>query len=352
VMLKLFVVLLLLFVTISLVNGQTLVFEDDFNTFNFSIWQHELTLGGGGNWEFEYYTNNRSNSYVRNSTLFILPTLTADTIGLANLQNGFTMDIWGGTPADLCTSNAFYGCSRTSGGGGNVLNPIQSARIRSVNSFAFQYGTIEIRAKLPLGDWLWPALWLLPRYNAYGEWPASGEIDIMESRGNAASYPAGGVNQYGATAHWGPFYGQDAYALTHGAYTLPSGDFSQNFHIFGFTWSQKELTFYVDTASNVILNVPINQSFWELGGWSKNPTLNNPWVGGQIDAPFDQEFFIIFNLACGGTNGYFPDGVGNKPWTDTSPNAIDQFWNAESAWYSTWQGENAALQIDWVKVWQ
>jgi len=318
----------------------------------FSIWQHELTLGGGGNWEFEYYTNNRSNSYVRNSTLFILPTLTADTIGLANLLNGYTMDIWGGTPADLCTSNAFYGCSRTSGGGGNILNPIQSARVRSVNSFTFQYGTIEIRAKLPLGDWLWPALWLLPRYNSYGEWPASGEIDIMESRGNAPSYTAGGVNQYGTTLHWGPFYGQDAYILTHSSYTLPSGDFSQNFHIFGMTWSQKGFTFYLDTPSNVVLNVPINQSFWELGGWSKNPPLSNPWIGGQIDAPFDQEFFIIFDLACGGTNGYFPDGVGNKPWTNTNPNAIDQFWSAVNTWYATWQGESAALQIDWVKVWQ
>ena len=53
------------------------------------------------------------------------------------------------------------------------------------------------------GDWLWPAFWLLPKDGAYGTWPASGEIDIMESRGNAPGYPGGGVNAFGSTLHWG-----------------------------------------------------------------------------------------------------------------------------------------------------
>lgn len=169
----------------------------NFKSFN------RITAGGGGNWEFEYYTNNRSNSYTRDSILYIKPTLTADTIGEANLKSGYTLSLWGGSPADLCTSNMFYGCERQSGGGGNVLNPIQSARIRSVNSFSFKYGRLEVRAKLPSGDWMWPAIWLLPKYNQYGEWPSSGEIDIVESRGNSPSYPSGGVNTFGSTLHWG-----------------------------------------------------------------------------------------------------------------------------------------------------
>ena len=65
-----------------------------------------------------------------------------------------------------------------------MINPIRSARLRSVKSFSFQYGRVEIKAKLPKGDWLWPAIWMLPAHNEYGQWPASGEIDIMESRGN------------------------------------------------------------------------------------------------------------------------------------------------------------------------
>ena len=86
-------------------------------------------------------------------------------------------------PGDLCTSPSSYGCERT-GNGGNIINPISSARLRSANSFAFTYGKVEARAKLPLGDWLWPAIWMLPLKQEYGLWPTSGEIDIMESRGN------------------------------------------------------------------------------------------------------------------------------------------------------------------------
>lgn len=81
-----------------------------------------------------------------------------------------------------CTNPSFWGCERT-GTPTNVINPIRSARVRTVNSFAFRYGRIEVQARIPSGDWLWPAIWLMPKYNAYGTWPASGEIDLMESRG-------------------------------------------------------------------------------------------------------------------------------------------------------------------------
>ena len=111
---------------------QKLVFEDDFDTFDFSKWQHELTMGGGGNWEFELYWNNRTSSWVNNSILYLKPTYTVDYIGDANLRNGYKYSMWGGMPADHCTGNDFYGCERTSGAGGNILNPISSARIRTV----------------------------------------------------------------------------------------------------------------------------------------------------------------------------------------------------------------------------
>lgn len=101
-----------------------------------------------------------------------------------------------------------------------------------------------------------------------------------------------------------------------------------------------------------MLDVPITQSFWTLGGWSKNPNLNNPWAAGGIDAPFDQQFYLIFNLAVGGTGGYFPDGMGAKPWSDGDPHAVNAFWNAKDQWYPTWKGEDCALQVDWVRVTQ
>jgi hypothetical protein len=66
----------------TLAGAETLIFNDDFNTFNFKTWEHELTLGGGGNWEFEWYGNNRTNSYVKDGVLYMMPTLTEDAIGL------------------------------------------------------------------------------------------------------------------------------------------------------------------------------------------------------------------------------------------------------------------------------
>uniref|UniRef100_A0A1B0D530 Uncharacterized protein n=1 Tax=Phlebotomus papatasi TaxID=29031 RepID=A0A1B0D530_PHLPP len=161
-------------------SGQ-MIFEDNFNDLDHGRWQHETTLAGGGNWEFQWYSNNRSNSYVYNGVLYLRPTITSDTTGEAFLTSG-TLNIHGGAPADQCTNPSFWGCERT-GTPTNVINPIRSARVRTVNSFAFRYGRIEVQARIPSGDWLWPAIWLMPKYNAYGTWPASGEIDLMESRG-------------------------------------------------------------------------------------------------------------------------------------------------------------------------
>ena len=134
---------------------EVLIFEDNFTHFNLSVWKHELTLSGEGNWEMEQYVNNRSVSFVRNGSLVIRPTLTNATLGNAGLSSA-DVNIWGADPASQCTSNAYFGCERTGGAGGNIINPVQSARIRTAETFAFKYGRVEISAKLPRGDWLWP----------------------------------------------------------------------------------------------------------------------------------------------------------------------------------------------------
>jgi len=84
----------------------------------------------------------------------------------------------------------------------------------------------------------------------------------------------------------------------------------------------------------------------------------NPWRHSNAtnQAPFDQEFYLIMNVAVGGTNGYFPDGQGGKPWSDTSEHAANDFYAAKGVWSQTWFPANdphsAALQVDWVKVTQ
>jgi beta-glucanase (GH16 family) len=224
-----------------------------------------------------------------------------------------------------------------------------SARLRTAESFAFKYGRIEVVARLPRGDWMWPAIWLMPTNAAYGTWPASGEIDIVESRGNARGYPGGGCESISSTLHYGPYWPQDAYLNTHASFSAATGDLTTDFHTYGLLWTQDRLTTYIDDT--VVLDVAVNESFWQRGGWETSaPGSANPWADSPNNvAPFDQRMYVILNVAVGGTNGYFPDGVAGKPWQDTSDSSANEFWAAKAAWYPSW---TSPFMVDSVTVWQ
>jgi hypothetical protein len=73
-----------------------------------------------------------------------------------------------------------------------------------------------------------------------------------------------------------------------------------------------------------------------------------------MNAPFNREFYIILNVAAGGTNTYFPDGECGKTWTNDDPRAPNTFWNSKDEWYSTWnypETNQSAMKVDSVKVW-
>ena len=278
--------------------------------------------------------------------LHIRPTLTRNDIGEEAVRGG-TVNVWGAQPANLCTGNAFFGCERNARASGNVNNPVRSARIRTAESFSFTYGKVEVRAKLPRGDWLWPAIWMLPTDDQYGDWPASGEIDIMESRGNPPSYSAGGYDAFGSTLHWGVNYLQNRFPLTHEVTTeAQKQDFTSDFHTYGLIWNETYIGTYLDSETNPVLQVPITRSFFELGGWNQSVWWN-PWRGRGDNAPFDRRFFLILNLAVGGKSSYFPDGEG-KPWINDQGDAINSFYDASDTWYPTWR---QSFQIDSVRVW-
>nr|XP_002740978.1 PREDICTED: beta-1,3-glucan-binding protein-like [Saccoglossus kowalevskii] len=352
-----------LFIGASLGQEFTLVFEDNFDELNLETWQHEITAGGGGSSEFQYYTNNRSNSYVRDGILYIKPTLTADLYGESYLYNG-RLNLWGASPADICTSNAWYGCERF-GNANEILNPIQSARLRTVFSQTLRYGKIEVRAKMPTGDWLWPAIWMLPQRNPYGGWPASGEIDLVESRGNVnLTDPLGnsvGVDHMGSTMHWGPYYPHNAAPLTTTTRYAENGTFGTHFHVYAMEWNDKYLRFLLD-GEEIMFVDPGDGGFWEYGGWHESlPDDDNPWAQGDKLAPFDKPFYITMNVAVGGTTGYWDDNLINspcpKPWSNTSPYAPKEFWEDNACWYPTWRpdennGEYAALQVDYVRFYE
>jgi hypothetical protein len=337
-----------------------LIFEDNFDTLDFDNWQHEITMAGGGNWEFQVYWNNRTNSYVRDSTLFLKPTLTSDRFGEEFINTGH-LDLWGGGPGDYCTMNSFYGCERV-GAGNNIINPIASARLRTVDTFSFLYGKVEVRAKQPAGDWIWPAIWMLPAGVEYGQWPTSGEIDIMESRGNLQYTLDGeniGAEQYGVTLHYGIDYVTNGWEYAHFSRNTAAGQgWDKEFHRFQCEWAPDYVKFSVDDEELGTVQIPEGGMF-ELGQFeTSHPGVANPWEGQAKNAPFDKMFYIVLNVAVGGT-GYFPDeavNVGGKPWSNQSPNAAFDFWSAKASWLPTWNldqnnGEDAAMQVDYVRVW-
>ena len=119
-----------------------------------------------------------------------------------------------------------------------------------------------------------------------------------------------------------------------------------DFHTYGLIWNETYIGTYFDKESNVVLSVPITESFWQLGGWPSPPWMN-PWSGESNDAPFNRHFYLLINLAVGGTTGYFPDGYG-KPWTNADQHAVNAFYDAKNQWLPTW---SQPMVVDSVRVW-
>lgn len=332
----------------SFCSGQ-LIFEDNFDSLDHGKWYHEVTMAGGGNYEFQWYVNDRFNSYTAGGILHFKPTFTSDIFGYDFLYSGRVI-----IPPEECTHDWNWGCDRT-GGIDHIINPIRSAILTSTNSFAFKYGTLEIRAKMPAGDWLWPALWMMPKHSVYGGWPRSGEIDLMEMRGNRQLHDGAtnvGVEQAGSTIHFGPQPGVNAWYTGHFTKNRYPG-WDANFHLYKLIWTPNQLQFFYDNEH--IGTIDAGTGFWDRGSfWSSG--LENPWTQGTVMAPFDQEFYIIMNLAAGGTN-YFADSFTSnppKPWSNGSPRASADFWEGRSGWEPTWnrnRNEDSHMQVDYVRVW-
>jgi beta-glucanase (GH16 family) len=129
--------------------------------------------------------------------LTIKPTLQDKSL----LESDHVLDLRG----NGCTGTKWSDCvASTNTTNGTIINPVKSGRINTKLGASIKFGRVEVVAKLPAGDWLWPAIWMLPRDNVYGEWPRSGEIDILEARGNNYTYAQGGNNIASSTLHFGP----------------------------------------------------------------------------------------------------------------------------------------------------
>ncbi|KAK9362669.1 concanavalin A-like lectin/glucanase domain-containing protein [Lipomyces starkeyi] len=290
------------------------VLEDNFDTgsLNTTIWMHDVQVGAFGNGEFEWATSSSNNSFVRDGKLCYRE----DNM----------------TKAGICTSAADSYCVITSNStSGDMIPPVMSARLLTRNFANIRYGKVEVRAKLPQGDWLWPAIWMLPKDSVYGVSPASGEIDICESRGHDHTYPVGGVNVMSSTLHWGPAFGLDKYCKTTSGVRLTHSTFADGFHTFGLEWNQHYIMTYLDGHGS---------------------TVFDPWPAADSQAPFDQDFYLVLDVAVGGTNGWFPDDQADKPWSNGGRQmAMNSFWNARDKWQPTWGDESSrGMIVDSVKV--
>lgn len=215
--------------------GYTLVWQDEFNgsTIDPANWVHELGASGWGNNELQFYTARPENSFISDGKLVIE----------AKKEN-------------------YQGASYT------------SARMKTAGLREFQYGRIDIRAKLPKGQGIWPALWMLGGNFSTVGWPKCGEIDIMEIIG---SEPA----KLHGTVHWD---NNGSHAQYGQSTTLPSGTFSDEFHVFTIIWDNQRIRWLLDDVQfNVVDITPAGLS------------------------EFHNEFFFIFNIAVGGNWPGNPD---------------------------------------------
>ncbi|KAF7335504.1 Glucan 1,3-beta-glucosidase [Mycena venus] len=319
---------------------------------------------------------------------------------------------------------------------------------------SIRYSTVEVSAKMPTGGWLWSLIWMLPVPGADGASPLhpllssplvlnkktdlglrrrprrirSGEIDLVESRGNGIRY----TNRYvplfflswgrsqarslvlvlanARTAqrlqprpgalHWGLSPQLNGVSKSYSWWTDRRTPFSNDFHTYTIEWTDKWLRISVDTRLHTLLGMQFNESFWERGGFSEDalpfglllaaslspspPLLPFPFLSsrplcpvpssliispdGRLEtlqdplanatnknaAPFDQDFCLIMNVAVGGTNGWFPDGQGNKPWLNHAGNPMANFASNKGQWLPTWPEnvEDRAMVMDYIKMWK
>lgn len=163
-----------------------------------------------------------------------------------------------------------------------IGNGYTSSRIKTQGKQSFQYGRIDIRAKLPRGNGMWPALWMLGESISTVGWPRSGEIDIMEMIGGSNSTTLG-------TAHW--YDGGHNYIGS--STSLSSGEFADEFHVFSIIWTAQSISWYLDDQTSPFYVLDITPS---------------------VRSEFRNEFFFLFNIAIGGTLGGTVDN-NNLPQT-------------------------------------
>lgn len=314
-----------------------LLFHETFDSLKDSVWNHEVKIPLTPDYEFCVYHNDQHSSiYVENGFLKIKPLI------LENLY-GDNATTYGKLILSGCTSKISSECERK-GKSFHILPPILSGRLNTKNTFSFQYGKIEIRARFPKGDWLYPEMWLQPKYDYYGPNYSSGCVILGLSRGNENLISTDGKIYDSRTLDFGLRVGTTKNLTNHiVSQTLENGPrWTKDFHTYTTIWDSNGFQFFVDGKEFGKLTPQEN-------GWMYGNNFNKM-------APFDQEFYITLGVGVGGIR-VFPDGTtssGNvKPWKNVGAKAMLQFWHAKDQWLSSWRTNNEEniFEIDYIRIW-
>lgn len=207
-------------------------------------------ISGWGNSEEEYYTDSPENAAVGDGTL----TITAK-------------------------KDNRYGTNYTSARLRTVTEEIVDGKAEKGTPLQIgTYGRIEAKMKLPTGDGIWPAFWMLPYDSEYGTWATSGELDIMEARGRTPNTVCG-------TIHYGDVWPNNSHDGRD--FFFEEGDSFANYHIYSVEWDPTEIRWLVD-----------GKVYGAISNWYSVAGEEGNW---PYPAPFDEEFYVLLNLAVGGT---------------------------------------------------
>ena len=231
-------------------SGLVLTWSDEFNgadgsTPDPSKWTYDIGGGGWGNNELETYTNRAVNAQIKGGNLVI-----------------------------TAQKETFTGTD-------GIARDYTSARLKTQGLFSQAYGRFEARLKIPAGQGMWPAFWMLGNDITTNGWPKCGEIDIMENIGREPGIVHGSLHGPSSTATT-----SDETSTT----TLPNNaNFADDFHVYAIEWDPTQVKFFVDSN---------NYATFQKANWPATGT----WV-------FDHPFFIILNVAVGGTWPGSPDAT-------------------------------------------
>ena len=260
--------------------GWELVWSDEFDgtSLDLTRWSYEQNCWGGGNNELQCYTDSDTNSEVGEGIL-VIRAIEETATGLAVSEDS----------PDAATA-------------GTQTLPYTSARIRSKDKGDWRYGRFEIRARLPFGQGLWPAIWMLPTDSVYGTWAASGEIDIMEAVNLKGTDDTKSRSVLG-TLHYG---GEFPANVESGAFWPISPDVhpSDVFHVYAVEWEEGEIRWYLDDT---------HYATQTSDGWYSQTEVGGELVTAPGAAPFDQAFHLILNVAVGGNLPGAPDDTTTFP---------------------------------------